>query len=170
MATRKTNKKPAKRASKKTTKTAAPKKTGRRGGRPKKITAELEAVPLSDIQPDQYNVHPESSIYGGTNGSQPEDSFSVTDSNSAPEEVAMNTPFNTTRSYETRESLDSNSYKLQQARREVSRAVRNQNSAYAAMVTNTNPYQQEVLSLRFQVTVAEFDVAINNLETVLLNR
>jgi len=167
MATRKTKKKPAKRASKKTTKTAAPKKTGRRGGRPKKITAELEAVPLSDIQPGQYDVRLETSICGGTNAPEAEDRVFLDSSVPSPEEVP---PFNTTRSYEARESLNSNSYKLQQARREVSRAVRNQNSAYAAMVTNTNPYQQEVLSLRFQVTVAEFDVAINNLETVLLNR
>ena len=162
MATRKTNKKPAKRVSKKTSKTAAPKKTGRRdGGRPKKITAELEAAPLSDN---------ESNICGGTNAPEAENHVFVDDFFPPPEEVAMNAPFNTTRSYDVEDSLNGNSYKLQQARREVSRAVRNQNSAYAAMVTNTNPYQQEVLSLRFQVTMAEFDVAINNLETVLVNR
>lgn len=166
MATRKTNKKPAKRASKKTTKTAAPKKTGRRG-RPKKITAELEAVPLSDIQPGQYDGCLETSICGGTNAPEAEDRVFIGGSVPSPEEVPS---LSTTRSYGVEYSLNSNSYKLQQARREVSRAVRNQNSAYAAMVTNTNPYQQEVLSLRFQVTVAEFDVAINNLETVLVNR
>ena len=170
MATRKTTKKSA---PKKTRKATAPKKT-RRGGRPKKLTAEPEAVPLNDIRANEYDVRVEPSICGGTNAEGAEDRIFVAGYTPnpvpTPEEVEASLPFNTTRNYENRISLNNNSYKLQEARREVSRAVRNQNAAYAAMVTNTNPYQQEVLSLRFQVTVAEFDAAINNLETVLVNR
>lgn len=158
MATRKTTKNSA---PKKTRKTAAPKKT-RRGGRPKKPTATEE---ITAAEPAE--------VFSGTNAA--EDVAKefvggyVPNPVPAPEEVEASLPFNTTRNYENR-ILRDNSYKLQEARREVSRAVRNQNAAYAAMVTNTNPYQQEVVSLRFQVTVAEFDVAINNLEAVLTNR
>lgn len=156
MATRKTTKKST---PKKTRKTAAPKKT-RSGGRPKKITATEEIAAHVETEPafDPSAVNAEGA----------EDRIFVGNFVPPPEEVEV--PFNSTRSYETRASLNTNSYRLQEARREVSRAVRNQNAAYTAMITNTNPYQQEVLSLRFQVAVAEFDVAINNLETVLVNR
>lgn len=161
MATRKTTKKST---TKKTGKTAASKKT-RRGGRPKKATAAEEITTQVETKPAStfdYTNAPEDVAKEFVGGYVPE-------SVPTPEEVEISLPFNTTRNYENR-ILRDNSYKLQEARREVSRAIRNQNAAYASMVTNTNPYQQEVLSLRFQVTVAEFDVAINNLEAVLTNR